>query len=119
MSKAFAGNDGEADDTDVKQAPVLPPGTRNYILPTGLAALELARKAALAEKSSLTKGAVEDATRLKRLEQRIEYLTDRINTAYVVDPAAQAEDRILFGAFVTVKNALGEEKTWRIVGVDE
>lgn len=119
MSKAFASNDSEDEDTDLVPAPVLPPGTPNYVLPSGFAALETERNEALAEKAALNAASVENQTRLKRLDRRIEFLTDRLNIAQVIDPLKQPQDRVLFGAAVTVDEGRGAEQTWRIVGVDE
>ncbi len=119
MSKAFASNDSDDEEGELNQAPVLPPGARNYITPEGFAKLEVERQKALAEKTTLNEATVETKARLRRVLHRIEFLTDRLNSTVVIDPQAQPKERALFGASVTVKDAKGVEQTWRIVGVDE
>jgi transcription elongation factor GreB len=61
--------------------------------------------------------------RLRRIDSRIRFLSKRIDSAEVIDPAAPrpraAADRVFFGATVTYKDAAGDEHTVRIVGVDE
>ena len=59
--------------------------------------------------------------RLREIDRRIRYLTKRLESAEVVDPAArEATDRVYFGATVTVYDVQTEtEETWQIVGVDE
>ena len=60
--------------------------------------------------------------RLREIDRRLRYLTKRIKSAEVVDPARQ-NDRVFFGATVTYVDADGalddEESTLRIVGIDE
>lgn len=119
MSKAFANNDSEDEDIELERVPVLPPGTRNYITPAGAARLEAERKKIFLEKQTLSKETVEDQARLKRLDRRLEGITERLNTALVIDPLKQPPDRVLFGASVTLRDEKGGEQTWRIVGLDE
>jgi transcription elongation factor GreB len=61
--------------------------------------------------------------RLRRIDSRIRFLSKRIDSAEVIDPAAPrpraAADRVFFGATVTYKDAAGDEHPVRIVGVDE
>jgi transcription elongation factor GreB len=61
--------------------------------------------------------------RLRRIDSRIRFLSKRIDSAEVIDPAAPrpraGADRVFFGATVTYKDAAGDEHTVRIVGVDE
>jgi transcription elongation factor GreB len=61
--------------------------------------------------------------RLRRIDSRIRFLSKRIDSAEVIDPAAPrpraAADRVFFGATVTYKDAAGDEHAVRIVGVDE
>jgi transcription elongation factor GreB len=59
---------------------------------------------------------------LRRYDGRIRFLSKRLAAATIVDPVEQgkiASDRVLFGATVTVENEAGEERVFRIVGVDE
>jgi transcription elongation factor GreB len=60
--------------------------------------------------------------RLREIDRRIHYLSKRIDTAEVVDPARRgASDQIFFGATVTYAYVRGgrDERTVTIVGVDE
>jgi transcription elongation factor GreB len=58
--------------------------------------------------------------RLREIDRRIRYLSKRLDSAVVVDPAQRCEtDLIFFGATVTYENAQGDEHTVTIVGMDE
>ena len=58
--------------------------------------------------------------RLREIDRRMRFLMKRLDVAEVVDPARQTNrDKIFFGAWVTFENSRGEEKTVRIVGVEE
>jgi transcription elongation factor GreB len=58
--------------------------------------------------------------RLREIDRRIRYLTKRLDTAAVVDPAQREEtDQIFFGATVTYAATDGTERNVAIVGVDE
>lgn len=58
--------------------------------------------------------------RLREIDRRIHYLTKRLDTAAVVDPAERGEtEQIFFGATVTYATGSGEERTVSIVGMDE
>src|SRR5579862_3876280 len=61
--------------------------------------------------------------RLRQIDSRIRFLTQRIDAAAVVDPAAPrprpAATRVFFGATVTYQDAAGLEHIVSIVGVDE
>ena len=58
--------------------------------------------------------------RLREIDRRIHYLTKRLDTAAVVDPAQRGEsDQIFFGATVKYATRSGEEHTISIVGMDE
>src|SRR5689334_5822524 len=61
--------------------------------------------------------------RLRQIDNRIRFLTKRIEAAEVVDPEAprsmQAQSRVFFGATVRYANAAGAEREVSIVGTDE
>ena len=58
--------------------------------------------------------------RLREIDRRVRYLSKRLANAEVVDPAKRAKtDQVFFGATVTYANAEDEERTVKIVGVDE
>ena len=59
---------------------------------------------------------------LRKYDGRIRFLTQRMETATIVDPVEQqaiANGRVLFGCTVTVETEEGDEKVFSIVGVDE
>ncbi len=61
--------------------------------------------------------------RLRQIDSRLRFLSKRIDSAEVVDPAAPrpkaAATRVFFGATVTYNNAAGHEHVVHIVGIDE
>ena len=58
--------------------------------------------------------------RLREIDRRVRYLSKRLANAEVVDQAKRGKtDQVFFGATVTTANEKGEERTIRIVGVDE
>jgi transcription elongation factor GreB len=60
--------------------------------------------------------------RLREIDHRIHFLSARLDTAQVVDPASRGDsDLVFFGATVTYAYVNGgrEERTIQIVGVDE
>ncbi len=56
---------------------------------------------------------------LRGIDSRIHYLQKRLPSLTVVNSKPADEDRIYFGAKVTLENAQGEEISYRIVGPDE
>jgi transcription elongation factor GreB len=121
------------------QADVTAPPVKNYITPAGLKRLKdeheflLTReRRAVAEVVAWAAGngdRSENADyrygkrRLRQIDNRIRFLTKRIESAEVVDPEAprtgQAKARAFFGATVRYSNAAGEERVVSIVGTDE
>ena len=121
MSKAFTKDDDDGAPVLVAPRAPLPPGVTNYVTPESFAALR-AELAGLLEARALL-GAIElDATRAARaagLAPRIAELEVRLGNTEVVAPPEQPPDVVRFGATVTVRSAVGEERAYRIVGVDE
>jgi transcription elongation factor GreB len=140
MNKAFTReSDAAPEDDDLEQASPLPAGARNYMTPPGFARLkseldhlvhrerpELVATVAWAAGNgdrSENGDYIYGKRRLREIDRRIRFLIRRLDVAEVVDPAAARnegdEDRVFFGATVTVANERGEERTVSIVGVDE
>lgn len=123
MSKAFT---RESDDL-VERPPLprpasaLPPGAKNYLTPGGAQRLrEELERLVHQERPRVAALADDDAKRqLQILDQRIRHLEQSLQSAEVVQPPATPEDRVRFGASVTVRQRTGEEERYRIVGVDE
>jgi len=123
MSKAFTKESDEGPGNDVQPEPrdPLPAGVKNYVTPEGAAALreELAR---IEREPRPKAGADKGSAARKRdeaQERRIQFLRDRVANMTVVDPGSQDKDSVHFGATVTVADEEGNEKSYRIVGVDE
>jgi transcription elongation factor GreB len=138
MSKAFTReNDAApADDDEDPSLPPLPAGTRNYMTPTGwrrlreelAALLDVERPKVVETVSWAAKNGDRSENgdylygkkRLREIDRRIRFLSKRLERSEVVDPAKRPKtDQVFFGATVTYVNSKDEERTVKIVGVDE
>jgi transcription elongation factor GreB len=57
--------------------------------------------------------------RLREIDSRVRFLNKRLDEIEVVQRIPDDTDKIFFGAWVTLEDANGEEKRWRLVGPDE
>ncbi|HET9553124.1 MAG TPA: transcription elongation factor GreB [Anaeromyxobacteraceae bacterium] len=57
--------------------------------------------------------------KLRELDRRLRFLSQRMDTLTVVEPRPHPSGRAFFGAWVTVEQEDGEERTYRLVGPDE
>jgi transcription elongation factor GreB len=57
--------------------------------------------------------------KLRELDRRLQDLSRLLDALTVVDPVPHPSGRAYFGAWVTVEQEDGEERTWRLVGPDE
>ncbi len=58
--------------------------------------------------------------RLREIDRRIRFLQKRLDTATIVNPAEQTDQRrVYFGATVTLEDEEGAKTTYQIVGSDE
>ena len=57
--------------------------------------------------------------RLREIDSRVRFLTKRLEALKIVDTIPDNQNKIYFGAWVTVEDENGEEKNYRIVGPDE
>jgi transcription elongation factor GreB len=116
VSRAFVKEDSSEPPLIVPRPP-LPEGAANYVTQRGLALLheERARlEAARPDPEAL------DATReLAAHNARLSALLARIASAVVLDPARLPRDEARFSALITLRNDAGDERRYRIVGVDE
>ena len=135
MSKAFTKEtESEAEFED--EIPALPAGTKNYITPEGLrrlqdefAQLQKIERPKTVETVAWAAGNgdrsengdyIYGKRRLREIDRRMRFLRKRMEIAETVDPARQKNrERVFFGATVTYLNGHGEEKTVRIVGIDD
>ena len=141
MNKAFTReSEDENEDGDAPEnTSPLPTGSKNYMTPAGFARLkaelddllgrerpELVATIAWAAGNgdrSENGDYIYGKRRLREVDRRIRFLIKRLDAAEVVDPTARRDegedDRVYFGATVTVRNGRDEERTVSIVGVDE
>ena len=129
MSKAFTRESDDLPDQPELPRPSssLPQGAKNYLTPDGARRLreELDRlrtersRIAGETKSEGLSGASPHQRQLQVLDQRILHLQESLQSAVVVSPPSSPEDRVRFGATVTVRERNGSESRYRIVGVDE
>ena len=139
MNKAFTRETDRDDDEDAGDdaaAPVLPSGAKNYMTPAGWKALRAELMALLDEERPKIVEIVSWAAkngdrsengdylygkkRLREIDRRIRFLTKRLDVAEVVDPSLHhGNAQVFFGASVVYANERGEERTIRIMGVDE
>lgn len=123
MSKAFTREDDLPEPSIPRRLPTaLPPGAKNYLTPDGARRMR-AELAQLIETERPCVSALPDPgivkEQLRALDERIDHLTQSLGSAIIVDPPAGPENRVRFGATVTVRERNGEESRYRIVGVDE
>jgi transcription elongation factor GreB len=139
MNKAFT-RETEADLDEDEQDLVspLPAGARNYMTPDGFGRMkdelerlvqkerpELVATVAWAAGNgdrSENGDYIYGKKRLREIDRRIRFLIRRLDTAEVVDPAAdrdEGSDQVFFGATVTLRSAKDGERTVSIVGIDE
>ncbi len=135
MNKAFV-KESDAEDDDEPPEANLPPGGRNYVTRRGYGVLraefehlvkverpalvQVVSWAASNGDRSENGDYIYGKKRLREIDRRIRFLTKRLESAVVVDPAHQENrGQVFFAATVTVCDAEGDEATYQIVGVDE
>ena len=137
MSKAFTReSDGDDEDDLPEESGGLPITAKNYMTPEGFARMreeldtfmrkerpEVVKVVSWAAGNgdrSENGDYIYGKKRLREIDRRVRYLSKRLANAEVVDPAKRAKtDQVFFGATVTTANSKDEERTLKIVGVDE
>jgi len=135
MSKAFTKEgDGNDDEPDVPET--LPAHLKNYMTPTGFAALQTELRILQREERPKVVEVVSWAAgngdrsengdyiygkkRLREIDRRSRYLSKQIKSAEMVDPQAQQGiTQVFFGASVTYEREDGAKLTVTLVGIDE
>lgn len=56
---------------------------------------------------------------LREIDRRVRYLGKRLEELKIIDFSPVQEGKVYFGAWVEIENEQGEQKTLRIVGIDE
>jgi transcription elongation factor GreB len=135
MSKAFTKESEDADDEEL-QLPALPVGGKNYITPAGYATLrgellalidverprvvDTVHWAASNGDRSENGDYIYGKKRLREIDRRIRFLTQRLEIAVITEPSLHfGNDQVFFGATVTYVDDAGQERTVKIVGIDE
>ncbi len=57
--------------------------------------------------------------RLREIDSRVRYLSKRLEVLTVVDRIPDQQNKVFFGAWITVEDEDGNENRYRIVGPDE
>lgn len=137
MNKAFV-KESEDQDQDEDESPEaqLPSGTKNYMTVRGHAQIRTefehlvkTERPEIVQVVSWAAGNgdrsengdyIYGKKRLREIDRRIRFLSKRLESAVIVDPADQRDcDQVFFAATVTVCDADGLEATYQIVGIDE
>jgi transcription elongation factor GreB len=135
MSKAFTKESEDADDEEL-QLPALLAGGKNYTTPAGYAALrdelltlidverpkvvDTVHWAASNGDRSENGDYIYGKKRLREIDRRIRFLTQRLEIAVITEPSLHfGNDQVFFGATVTYVDDAGQERTVKIVGIDE
>ncbi|HEX6443158.1 MAG TPA: transcription elongation factor GreB [Stellaceae bacterium] len=136
MSKAFVKESDDAPDLPEEEDTALPSGVKNYMTPEGRRRMQEELQRLLREDRPKTVEILSWAAgngdrsengdylygkkRLREIDRRVRFLSKRLETAVVVDPAAQKNrEQVFFGATVTYAREDGAEQTVTIVGIDE
>lgn len=136
MSKAFTNEDNQEPEDDSEVADALPADVKNYMTPIGFAQLQEELRALLyGERPKIVEivswaagngdrsengDYIYGKKRLREIDKRVRYLTKRLESAEVVDPAQQQHlKQVFFGATVTYVREDDTEHTVTLVGVDE
>ena len=135
MSKAFT-KESDADGDDELLLPALPSGGKNYITPQGYdriraelfglidnerpKVVETVHWAASNGDRSENGDYIYGKKRLREIDRRIRFLTQRLEIAVVTDPTVHfGSDQVFFGATVSYTDSTGLERTVTILGIDE
>src|ERR1700722_10006909 len=119
MSKAFTKDDGEG-SSEVPELPLgapLPAGAKNYVTAAGAASLRT--RLAQAQAALDQARAAGDSSRAQLAQQRLEFLAERNALIEEVQPPANANGPVRFGASVRLGDEDGRERRLQIVGIDE
>lgn len=57
--------------------------------------------------------------RLREIDRRIRFLTQRLDASLVIEPSEQTSDKVQFGATVKIEDEEGQQRVITIVGIDE
>ncbi len=132
MNKAFIKESEDEDDDEAPESS-LPAGTKNYMTARGHGQLRAEFEHLVkVERPEIVKVVswaagngdrsengdyIYGKKRLREIDRRIRFLTKRLESAVIVDPADQNNcDQVFFAATVTLCDSDGVEATYQIVG---
>lgn len=135
MSKAFT-KESDSEDDDELDLPPLPVGGKNYITPAGYLRLRSELLGLIDDERPKVVEVVHWAAsngdrsengdyhygkkRLREIDRRIRFLTQRLEIAEISDPGVHhGGDQIFFGAKVTYLDLAGNQRIVTILGIDE
>ena len=135
MNKAFTKETDSDDDVELA-VPAPPAGVKNYMTPAGYARLraelfslidderprivEVVHWAASNGDRSENGDYIYGKKRLREIDRRIRFLTQRLEIAEVTDPSVHfGTDQIFFGATESYADEAGAERKVTILGIDE
>jgi len=136
MSKAFTKESDNNDDDDEIQLPSMPVGSKNYITGPGYGRLrselmelidverpkvvEIVHWAASNGDRSENGDYIYGKKRLREIDRRIRFLTQRMEIAEVAVPSIHyGINQVFFGATVVYLDGTGQERSITILGIDE
>lgn len=135
MSKAFT-KETDSEDDESPGLPPLPVGGKNYITPRGYERLktellnlideerpkvvDIVHWAASNGDRSENGDYIYGKKRLREIDRRIRFLTQRLEIAEIADPSVHhGSEQVFFGATVTYVDDADVERTVTILGIDE
>jgi transcription elongation factor GreB len=137
LSKAFTKEQDDPQEDEFEPEAEQPQGLKNYVTPAGYARMKAELKQLLDVERPEVVGIVHWAAsngdrsengdyiygkkRLREIDRRIRFLIKRMEIAEVVDSRGQEQDqdRVFFGATVSVRDSAGAKRSVSIVGMDE
>lgn len=124
MSRGFVKEDDQEEAPFIPPRAALPGGVINYVTPIGFEQLVKERESIEENLGSINIENDKEKRHVRAtLTGSLNLLNERISTARILRPEDQPKEEVRFGAKVTFQFATGkqkgEEKTFRLVGVDE
>ncbi len=121
MSRGFV---KEGDQEEVPMVPPrahLPAGVTNYVTPHGFNSLKEEESTLLEEIKHLSEQSDKDnRVQINHIRAKLNLLQERIRSAKVVEPSSHSQEKVRFGAKVTLyKEQEKSTHQYQIVGVDE
>ncbi|MCB7480117.1 GreA/GreB family elongation factor [Christiangramia sediminis] len=121
MSRGFVKEEDQEEPVLIPPRAAIPEGATNYVTPNGLAELKQELKDLEYERAHVE---AENDTEKRRaqslIDGKINLLSERLQTARLLDLKDQPDDEIRFGAKVKLRNKTsGQLQEFQIVGVDE